>query len=88
MDRGKVKVKNKNPAPIQITSEQILREANERQEQPKAVPKQAITDQEELNDYQLGKRKGFEDVIKRNRNVIGSWLQYASWEETQKEYER
>lgn len=82
------KVKNKNPAPIQITAEQILLEAKERQEQETKVPKQKITDKEELDDYRLKKRKGFEDVIRRNKGAIGAWLKYASWEESQDELER
>ena len=56
--------KNKNPAALQITAEQILREAKERQAAPKPVLKQKIADQDELLDYQLGKRKGFEDAGK------------------------
>ncbi|KAJ3191142.1 Crooked neck-like protein 1 [Irineochytrium annulatum] len=83
-----LQVKNKNPAPLQITAEQILREASERQEAPLAVPKQKITDIEELNDYRQTKRKGFEDAIRKNRNHIGSWLKYAAWEESQNELER
>jgi len=82
------KVKNKNPAPIQITAEQILLEAKERQEQVPKVPKQKITDKEELDDYRLKKRKNFEDVIRRNKGAINKWLQYASWEESQNEMER
>ena len=84
----KKQVKNKNPAPIQITAEQILLEAKERQEQVPKVPKQKITDKEELDDYRLKKRKTFEDVIRRNKGAINKWLQYASWEESQNEMER
>ncbi|KAJ3101496.1 Crooked neck-like protein 1 [Phlyctochytrium planicorne] len=82
------KVKNKNPAPLQITAEQILREASERQEAPVSAPKQKITDIEELNDYRQHKRKGFEDAIRKNRNHVGTWLKYAAWEESQNEMER
>ncbi|KAJ3211599.1 Crooked neck-like protein 1 [Dinochytrium kinnereticum] len=81
-------VKNKNPAPLQITAEQILREASERQEAPVSVPKQKITDIEELNDYRQHKRKGFEDAIRKNRNHVGTWLKYGAWEESQSEMER
>jgi len=41
-------VKNKTPAQVQITAEQILREARERVEQETPVPKQKITNEEEL----------------------------------------
>lgn len=51
-------VKNKAPAEIQITAEQLLREAKERElELLPPPPKQKITDKEELNDYKLRKRK-------------------------------
>ncbi|CAG8712942.1 7224_t:CDS:2, partial [Cetraspora pellucida] len=86
--RGPPKIKNKNPAPIQITAEQILREAKERQEAAKKAPRQKISDLEELSEYRLRKRKEFEDTIRRNRLNIGSWLKYAAWEESQKELNR
>ena len=51
-------VKNKAPAEVQITAEQLLREAKERElELLPPPPKQKITDEEELNDYKLKKRK-------------------------------
>ncbi|ORY38255.1 TPR-like protein [Rhizoclosmatium globosum] len=91
MDRGSrnVKVKNKNAAAVQITAEQLLREAQERSaETPHVAPKQKIADIDELNDYRQKKRKGFEDAIRKNRNHIGTWLKYAAWEEQQGELER
>ncbi|KAK6947886.1 HAT (Half-A-TPR) repeat, partial [Dillenia turbinata] len=69
------RVKNKTPAPIQITAEQILREARERQEAEIRPPKQKITDYTEPADYRLRKRK---DV----------WIKYAQWEEWQKDFAR
>ena len=48
------KVKNKAPASLQITAEQLLREAKERQlEIVPAPPKQKIQDADELADYQV-----------------------------------
>ena len=84
-----IPVKNRAPAPIQITAEQLLREAKERglEDVPKA-PKQFITDKEELLQYQNAKRKDFEDQIRRNRHHIGIWCRYALWEATLKEFER
>jgi crooked neck len=81
--------KNRAPAPIQITSEQLLREAKERglEDVPKQ-PKQFITDKEELLQYQNAKRKDFEDQIRRNRHHIGIWCRYGLWEATLKEFER
>jgi len=43
-------VQNKTPAPVQITSEQILLKVQERQEKEPAPPAQRIADIEELND--------------------------------------
>jgi tetratricopeptide (TPR) repeat protein len=85
-----VRVKNKAPAPMQITAEQILREAREMQESEggPTVPKQNITDPEELAEYRMSKRKEFEDVIRRNRTAIGVWVKYAKWEESQRDFER
>ncbi|KAG6516889.1 hypothetical protein ZIOFF_020263 [Zingiber officinale] len=77
------RVKNKTAAAIQITAEQILREARERQEPEIRPPKQSITDSDDLADYRLRRRKGFEDVIRRARWKTGTWVAYAAWEESQ-----
>jgi len=83
------KVKNKAPASLQITAEQLLREAKERQlEIVPAPPKQKIQDAAELADYQMRKRKEFEDNIRKNRIVMANWFKYAAWEEQQKEIDR
>lgn len=67
------KVKNKAPAEIQITAEQLLREAKERDlEILPPPPKQKISDAAELADYQQRKRKVFEDNLRKNRNVINT----------------
>ncbi|KFK35027.1 hypothetical protein AALP_AA5G224500 [Arabis alpina] len=77
-------VKNKSPAPVQITAEQILREARERQEGTEI--RQQITDSTELSDYRLRRRKEFED---RSRDGdIQAWVRYAQWEESHKDYAR
>ncbi|KAI6679068.1 hypothetical protein NL676_039864 [Syzygium grande] len=59
------RVKNKTLAPIQITAEQILREAHERPEAEIRPLKQKITDHTLLGNYRLRKRKEFEDLIHR-----------------------
>ena len=83
------KVKNKMAAEVQITAEQLLREAKDRQlEKVPDPPKQPITDEEELKDLQLRKRKLFEDNIRKNRNLLRNWIKYAQWEESQKELAR
>mmetsp|Transcript_46950 Transcript_46950/g.92422 ORF Transcript_46950/g.92422 Transcript_46950/m.92422 type:complete len:684 (-) Transcript_46950:136-2187(-) len=80
--------KNKTAAPIQITAEQILREAHEHQELAFKPPTQKITDPDELADYRMRKRKEFEDNIRRQRQNIGCWLKYAIWETAQHEFDR
>lgn len=77
------------PAPVQITAEQLLREAKERElELVPPPPKQKISDPDELKDYQRRKRKAFEDNIRKNRNLMTNWIKYAQWEESQKEIQR
>ncbi|XP_064601613.1 crooked neck-like protein 1 [Liolophura sinensis] len=83
------KVKNKMPAPVQITAEQLLREAKERElELAAPPPKQKISDPDELANYRLKKRKAFEDNIRKNRGLMTNWIKYAQWEESQKEIQR
>ena len=79
-------VKNKTPAAIQITAEQILREAKERQEKPQPRAQVKLNDKEELDEYRLQKRRTFEDSIKRNRVNFSSWLKYAEFEERQLDF--
>ncbi|KRZ52073.1 Crooked neck-like protein 1 [Trichinella nativa] len=82
-------VKNKAPAPIQITAEQLLREAKERDlEILPPPPKKKISDPEELKEYQFRRRKEYEDCIRKNRNSICNWIKYAKWEESQGEMQR
>lgn len=82
-------VKNKAPAPIQTTAEQLLREANERRlESLPPPPRQKIADVAELRDFQLRKRKEYEDNIRRNSHVVSNWIKYAAWEESQQELKR
>lgn len=63
-------MKNKAPAEVQITAEQLLREAKERElELLPPPPQQKITDVEELNDYKLRKRKVKGDTHTPNLNA-------------------
>ncbi|PWN23017.1 TPR-like protein [Microstroma glucosiphilum] len=82
------RIKNRAPAPIQISAEQILREAHERQEQPLSQTRTRIEDYEELSEVQGRKRKEFEDVIRRTRSNISAWMKYAAWEASQGELAR
>ena len=51
-------------------------------------PKQKIADQEELQEYQLGKRTGFENGIRVNRKKASNWILYAKWEAEQNDMVR
>jgi hypothetical protein len=82
------RVTNKQPAPIQITAEQILREAAERQETPHRPPRQDISDPIEMEDFRMRSRKQYEDSIRRNRFNINTWLKYAKFEEEQRDLPR
>lgn len=86
--RGPPRVKNKAAAPIQISAEQLLREAVDRQETGVQAPTQRFADLEELHEHQGRKRKEFEDYVRRNRINMGNWMRYAAWELEQKEYRR
>lgn len=82
------KVKNRAPANIQITAEQIIREASDRQVDEPPVPRQKITDPDELAAYRARKRKEYEDQIRMQRQHLGNWIKYAQWEESQSEFKR
>ena len=80
--------KNRAPAPLQITAEQLLRESLEFKESTSTAPQQSIASPQELAEYQLRKRKEFEDAIRRQRHSTGLWVRYAQWEGSQKEWTR
>ena len=86
--RGPPRVKNKAPAPTQISAEQLLREAVDRQEPGLQAPTQRFADLEELHEFQGRKRKEFEDYVRRNRVNMNNWMRYAAWELEQKEFRR
>ena len=86
--RGPPRVKNKQAAPVQISAEQLLREAVDRQDPGLQAPTQRFADLEELHEFQGRKRKEFEDYVRRNRINMNNWMRYAQWELEQKEYRR
>ncbi|KAJ1883263.1 NineTeen Complex (NTC) component [Coemansia sp. RSA 1722] len=81
-------IKNKNAAAIQITAEQLIREAYDRQGAAQKAPRQKVLDGEELSDYQMRRRREFEEGVRKNKHNIGEWIRYASWEEGQNEVAR
>ncbi|KAK5153534.1 NineTeen Complex (NTC) component [Oleoguttula sp. CCFEE 6159] len=86
--RGTPRVKNKQAAPTQISAEQLLREAVDRQEPGLQAPTQRFADLEELHEFQSRKRTEFENYIRRNRINMNNWMRYAQWELEQKEFKR
>ncbi|GAA5822538.1 hypothetical protein JCM10212_004239 [Sporobolomyces blumeae] len=85
---GAGRVKNRAPAAIQITAEQLLREAADFQEHTAPKPKQRVEDLEELHEYRGRRRQEFEEVIRRTRQNISAWVKYANWEASQNEFPR
>lgn len=85
---GLGQVKNRAPAPVQITAEQILREAQIFQEKPFEAPKQKVMNLEELDDYRRQQRKYYEDRIRLYKGKTSYFLRYARWEVSQGEWER
>ncbi|KAH8112448.1 hypothetical protein DFH11DRAFT_1728623 [Phellopilus nigrolimitatus] len=83
-----IQSENRAAAAVQITAEQLLREAQERQETAFRAPKQRVEDFEELNEYRGRKRKEFEERIRRTRGDLKEWTSCASWEASQGGYER
>lgn len=77
------RIKNRAPAPVQITAEQLLREAQERQEAPFQGAKHRIQSLEELDEYRGRKRGEFESRIRAARSNISAWIKYAVWEASQ-----
>ncbi|GBE59158.1 crooked neck family 1 isoform [Babesia ovata] len=85
---SKLQVKNKMPAAVQITAEQILRDAVEWQSREHRVPNRTFVDQDELVYYKAQRRKEFEDTLRRQRHHIGTWIKYALWEANQQDFRR
>mmetsp|Transcript_31945 Transcript_31945/g.67984 ORF Transcript_31945/g.67984 Transcript_31945/m.67984 type:complete len:673 (-) Transcript_31945:69-2087(-) len=81
-------VRNKTANPTQITAEQLLREAVDRQEEEAKAPKQRIADEDELQMYRVRKRKEYEDHLRMQRQNVGVWCKYAQWEASQQEFRR
>ncbi|EEB98546.1 hypothetical protein MPER_01923, partial [Moniliophthora perniciosa FA553] len=63
MDGRAPRIKNRAPAAIQITAEQLLREAQERQESSFRAPRHKVEYFEELYEFRGRKKNEFEDRI-------------------------
>ncbi|EPS94091.1 hypothetical protein FOMPIDRAFT_1026325 [Fomitopsis schrenkii] len=73
------RIQNRAPAAIQVTAEQLLRDAQERQESRFRAPKQRVEDFEELHEYRGRKREEFEKRIRQTRsNIQGEYARSRS----------
>ncbi|KAJ3512392.1 hypothetical protein NLJ89_g3549 [Agrocybe chaxingu] len=88
-DRPTPRIKNRAAANIQITAEQLLREAHDSQPQTTfRAPDQRLQDLEELAEYRARQRRDFEQRVIRNKVHIKEWMNYANWEASQNELPR
>ena len=92
-EKNTTRVKDKTPAPIQITAEQLFRKqllvSN-----PLVPPKKHVNEPKNFMIVGIwestgnNKGKGFEDNLRRNRGAIGVWIKYARFEESQHDFTR
>jgi hypothetical protein len=75
----RAQVKNRAPAAIQITAEQLLLEAQSRIPQKSEAPKQVIASVDELDEFRMRKRKEFEDAIRRCVCVLSNVYMCMQW---------
>lgn len=80
--------KNHAPADIQISAEQMIREALANQVDDLPPPRIQINDDEELAEYLLRKRAEFENSLRRQRMYMNTWVKYARFEEGLGEFKR
>jgi len=86
-------VKNRAPAEVQVTAEQLVRAArghmvNDERKMEDLRRSTKVTDEEELKMHQAERRQEFEDKLGHSLVKLGAWLRYAKWEESQMEYRR
>jgi crooked neck len=87
--RSKNMIKNRMPAAIQITAEQLIQEAGDRASQSlPSAPRRHVADAAELASHRLRVRKEFEDRLRINRHNLSVWMRYAKWEGAQGEIDR
>lgn len=83
-------VKNRAPAQVQVTAEQLIRTAREHQidDEQKIKLDTHIQDEEELRMHQGEKRREFEEKLRHTMIDAKTYLRYARWEESQLEFRR
>ena len=82
------RVRNKAAAPVQISAEQLLREAVDRSDAPLAKPTTRYADKEELLEANGRSRAEFEKYIRINRQKLSNFTKYADFEVRNFEYRR
>lgn len=82
------RVMNKSPAEIQITSEQLLREAQANQTDDLRPPRTQINDEDELKEYLQKKRAECENNIRKQRSHVNHYTKYAAFEEGLGDFKR
>lgn len=81
-DENRIIIKNKNVASLQITAEQLLREAVERfPGEDFESKKWSGTSTETLSEFLQKTRQMYESSLKKNRNWMSLWFKYAKFEE-------
>lgn len=72
-------IKNKEAAVVQITADQILKDAEIHRPIALRPPVQRIMDEKELHVYKQEKRREFEDKLRRQRYNLSVWVRYGQW---------
>ncbi|KAL6650580.1 hypothetical protein ACP70R_009505 [Stipagrostis hirtigluma subsp. patula] len=83
-----VRVRNENPSRVQMTAEQLMREARDGWEPELRPPRRGIADPEELSEHRLRRRSEFEHLVRRAGSPSSAWIKYARWEESQRDAAR
>ena len=89
-------IKNRAPAPIQITTGHILRQSHDSSAEIAAKSGGAssrsilntVKDEDELLLLKQEKRSAFENGVRKERENPTRWIRYALWEESMGEYLR
>ncbi|GBG28176.1 Pre-mRNA-splicing factor clf1 [Hondaea fermentalgiana] len=84
-------VKNRAPAQVQVTAEQLVRAAREHLVDDEKKLRELrvstrIHDEEELRMLQAEKRRAFEDALRHSMVNLSHFTRYAKWEESQMNY--
>lgn len=78
-----IKVKNKAPAPIQVSAEQLLREASDLLDPHASGAVQRIRKAADIHDNADSRQKNrefFENKLRRDRSNTTMWIRYAAYE--------